>query len=119
MLRPTSAVFVFCALLSAARPSTGPLHLLDAHDLALPAFPLATASSAATIVLPPDAASVVRIAAADFAADVERVTGIRPQILDTPLPSDSGPRVVVQLDPALAGHWEAFRLSATADTLLV
>lgn len=80
-------------------------------------FPLVTAGRAASIVVPNDAPEVVRTAARDFAADVEAVTGVRPRILDS---ADApGPRVEVGFDPALSGHWEAYRISATADVLIV
>ena len=63
----------------------------DATD----AFPLVARGRAAVLVVPPDAPEVVRIAASDFAADVERVTGIRPEILPAAPPDDRRPRVIV------------------------
>jgi hypothetical protein len=85
------------------------------------AFPLVVGGRTAVVVVPDDAAEVVRIAAQDFAADVERVTGVRPEVntrtsTDTP---NAGPRVEVVLAPDLAGRWEAFRLSATREVLTV
>lgn len=81
------------------------------------AFPLVAAGRAAPLVLPADAPEVVRIAARDFAGDVERVTGLRPEILNTSPPS--GPRIHVSISASLAGRWEAFQLSATTDILTV
>ena len=105
--------FTFAVLLpSAARAA---VELVPAGSSA---FPLVVANRAAPVVLPADAPEVVRIAADDFAADVERVTGVRPAILAT-APAASGPRITVTLSPTLAGRWEAFQLSATADTLTV
>lgn len=79
------------------------------------AFPLVADGAAAPIVVPASAPEVVRVAAADLAADIERVSGKRPEILDTP-PADARPRVIVAAEPpaALAGRWEAFQLSASA-----
>ena len=73
---------------------------------------------AAPFVLPPNPPEVVRIAARDLAADIERVTGVRPEVLNTP--PASGPRILISLaPPSLSHRWEAFQLSATADTLTV
>jgi len=96
-----------------------PLVLLGA-DSAASAFPLVVEGRAAPIVVPPGAPEVVEIAARDFAADVERVSGVRPDILDTP-PADAAlPRVELSLAPAsLAGRWEAFQLSANPRSLVV
>ncbi len=85
-----------------------------------PAFPLVAEGRAAPLVVPADAPEVVKIAARDFAADIERVAGVRPEILDTPPADASIPRVELALSPAsLAGRWEAFQLSATTRTLTV
>jgi len=111
-------VLTACLLLPAAAPAAVQLQTAAAADIA-DAFPLVVADRAAPIVLPPDAPEVVRIAARDFAADVERVTSRKPVIMNTGLPRSAGPRVEVVLDPSLAGNWEAFRLSATADVLTV
>jgi hypothetical protein len=82
------------------------------------AFPLVVAGRAAPLVVAPDAPEVVRIAARDFASDVERVTGVRPEILAT-APDAASPRIEIALAPSLAGRWEAFQLSADARTLSV
>jgi hypothetical protein len=81
------------------------------------AFPMVADGRAAPICIPPQAAEVVRIAARDLAADVERITGQRPEIRET-LP-ERGPSIRVTLAPNGADHWETFRLSATADTLTI
>ena len=80
------------------------------------AFPLVAQGRAAVLVVSPDAPEVVRIAATDFAADVERVTGVRPEIVPVAPADDARPRVVVAAEPSpeLAGRWEAFQLSARA-----
>lgn len=96
------------------------VELLPANQpVSAPSFALVSKSKeAAAICLPADAPEVVRIAARDFAADVERVTGVRPALLTTP--PASGPRILISLAPsALSNRWEAFQLSATADTLTV
>ena len=84
-----------------------------------PSFALVSKSKeAAPFVLPPNPPEVVRIAARDLAADIERVTGVRPEVLNTP--PASGPRILISLaPPSLSHRWEAFQLSATADTLTV
>ena len=81
------------------------------------AFALVSGRDAAPLVIPADAPEVVRIAARDLAADIERVTGVRPKILNTPPPA--GPRILITTPPSLSGRWEAFQLSAAADTLTV
>lgn len=80
-------------------------------------FPLVSDHRAAPLVLSADAPEVVRIAARDLAADIERVTGIRPEVLNTP--PTSGPRIEITTPASLSGRWEAFQLSATADTLTI
>jgi len=82
------------------------------------AFPLVAEGRAATLVLPHEAPEVVRIAARDFAADVERVAGVRPEILEVP-PTDERPRVEIAWSSELAGLWEAFRLSGSQRVLSV
>lgn len=112
--------FVFGLLLALNLATTLPSDARAAVELAppgAPAFPLVAAHRAAVLVVPADSASVVHVAAADLAADVERVTGLRPAVVATP--PASGPRITVALSPGLAGRWEAFQLSATPDTLTV
>lgn len=82
-----------------------------------PSFPLVANGVAAVIVVPDSTPEVVRIAAADFAADVTRVTGIRPAIAAT-APA-SGPHITLEFPSSLTGKWEAFQLSASADILTV
>ncbi len=81
-------------------------------------FPLVVANRATPLIVSPDAPEVVRIAARDFAADVERVTGVRPEILAV-APDAALPRVEIALSSALSGRWEAFQLSADAQILRV
>lgn len=81
------------------------------------AFPMVADGRAAPICIPTQAAEVVRIAARDLAADVERITGLRPEIRET-LP-ERGPSIRVSLSLHAVDHWETFRLSATADTLTI
>ena len=80
-------------------------------------FALVSGRDAAPLVIPADFPEVVRIAARDLAADIERVTGVRPKILNTS--PASGPRILIATPPALANRWEAFQISASADTLTV
>lgn len=94
--------------------------LLAAVDRVSPdqaSFPLVYNQQAAAIILSPGTTEVVRIAARDFAADVERVTGVRPAIRETP--PDSGPLIRITTPRSLAGKWEAFQLSANTGTLTV
>ncbi len=81
------------------------------------AFPLVSGDRAAPLVVADDAATVIRIAVRDFADDVERVTGVRPEILNRS--PDNAPYVQVRIIPELKDHWEAFRLSANAQVLAV
>jgi hypothetical protein len=83
------------------------------------AFAVVRGGRAAQVVLPPGAPEVVRIAAAAFAADVELVTGTRPKVAPSVSARAAGARIELRLDAALAGRWEAFRISATADRLVV
>lgn len=84
------------------------------------AFPLVSSGSAAPIVLPPDAPEVVQIAARELASDIAAVTGAKPAVLSAADAPASGPRVNLALAPPdLAGRWEAFRLTATPDTLTI
>src|SRR4051812_14821060 len=57
-------------------------------------FPLASAGRAATLVTSPEDAKVVGIAARDLAADVERVTGIKPTVAAA-VPAVAGPTVLI------------------------
>ncbi|BET67112.1 glycosyl hydrolase 115 family protein [Opitutales bacterium ASA1] len=104
--------------------AAAPLHPLPIDaDEAVPAeaFPVVVDGRAAVILVPHEAAEVVRIAARDFAADVERVTGVRPEVKTRTATdaSNTGPRVEVVFASDLAGHWEAFRLSATSEVLTI
>lgn len=81
-------------------------------------FPLVAEGRAAALVVPPDSREVVRIAARDFAADVERVTGVQPEILEA-RPTNDRPCVEIVHLPGLAGRWEAFQLSATQQVLTI
>lgn len=115
------AVLVAVSLAPVLLPfASGAIALLPSSAATAPAFPLVADGRAAPLVLPADAPEVVRIAARDFAADVERVSGVRPEILDTPPADAARPRVeLVLAAPDLAGRWEAFRLSATPGALSV
>ena len=103
----------------AATASNAAVELRPLNASPTPAFPLVAHGAAATLVLPADAPEVVRLAAADFAADVERVTGRRPELTDTPPADPTRPRVTIALSAALAARWEAFQLSATTTELTV
>lgn len=81
-------------------------------------FPLVDAGVAAPIIVPGRVPQVVRIAAEDLADDVERVTGVRPEILER-RPGSGQPAVVLRLAADAKDHWETFRLSATSDTLVI
>lgn len=82
-------------------------------------FPLLRSGEAACIVVPPALHEVVKIAARDFAEDVFAVTGVRPEIVPDVAQAGDRARIEVVLDPALAGRWEAFQLSAAARALMV
>lgn len=96
----------------------GGVELVEPTDAATAVFSLVDAV-AAPLVVPAEAPPVVRLAARDLAADIARVTGQRPEILDTLPTGFTGPCVRVALSAALAGRWEAFQLSATPDELTV
>ena len=82
-------------------------------------FPLVVGGVAAPLVLPADAAEVVKIAARDLAADIASVTGAKPEILAAAPTDKNLPRIELVLAPDLAGRWEAFRLSASSNVLTV
>jgi hypothetical protein len=99
-----------------------PLAALD-RPTAATDFPIAANGKAAAIFIDPANPETVRVAAEAFAADVERVTGVKPQVLTSlasPLPAnlivvgvlDKSPEIdklvsVRKLDAsAVAGKWE-------------
>jgi hypothetical protein len=100
-----------------------PLVVLDRPSAAKD-FPIAANGQAAAIYVAPQNPETVRVAAEAFAADVERVTGVKPQVLTSlaaPLPGslivvgvlDKSPEIdklvsARKLDAsAVAGKWEA------------
>src|ERR1022692_3359780 len=67
-----------------------PLVALDRSSAAAD-FPIVANGQAAAIYVAPQNPETVRVAAEAFAADVERVTGVKPQVLTslaTPLPEN-------------------------------
>jgi hypothetical protein len=84
------------------------------------AFPLVSKpTGTAVICVSTTSPQVVQIAARDLAADIERITGSRPAIANA-RPAAGRPRIELILAPAsLTGRWEAFQLSASADTLTI
>lgn len=98
-------------------------------------FPLVVNGRAATIVVDPAEAEVVRIAAGLFAGDVERVTGVRPSVIEGAAPRKAGEPVVLigtlgqsalmkdlvnrgKLDDrAIRGKWETFVIATVPDPL--
>src|SRR3954464_8896768 len=96
-------------------------------------FPLVDGGRSANLVVSPFDSKVVTIAARDLAADIERVTGRRPEVLDFTVAMDR-PSVLIgtlghhpvidelvargRLDvTALRGSWESF-LIATVENVL-
>ena len=96
-------------------------------------FALVAAGRAADILIAPEDFKVVALAAQDFAADVERVTGIRPGVR-TQSADTNGPVVLAgtlghsapidrlvsagKLDvSAVRGQWETFLIATVADPL--
>jgi hypothetical protein len=108
---------------AAAQPLQPVVKLVDAapvRSAAAPStFPLVAGGVGAPIVLPPDAAEVVKIAARDLAADIATVSGTRPEVLAAAPKDPRRPRVELVLAPDLTGRWEAFRLSAKPGVLTV
>jgi hypothetical protein len=105
-------------------PLFGAVDLVDSSPASQPApastFPLVAGRAAAPIVLPPDAPEVVRIAARDLAADIAAVTGATPEVLTAKPDGADRPLIELLLSPQdLTGRWEAFRLSATPNGLIV
>jgi hypothetical protein len=84
-----------------------------------PAFPLVAGGVAAPIVLPTNAPEVVKIAARDLAADIARITGITPEVLAAAPADKHRPRVELVYASDLAGRWEAFRLTASSNVLII
>ncbi|HWA25340.1 MAG TPA: glycosyl hydrolase 115 family protein [Lacunisphaera sp.] len=96
-------------------------------------FPLVDARQAASIVASPEDFKVVNLAASDLAADIQRVTGRRPEIFPATA-GLAGPLVLVgtvghsplidslaaagKIDSsALRGAWECFVIATVADPL--
>ncbi len=95
-------------------------------------FPLVAGGKAATIVFSPEDHKVVTLATRDLAADIQRVTGVKPAV--AAFPSVSGPAVLVgtlgqsplinglidagKLDVQdLSGAWESFLITTVTDPL--
>jgi hypothetical protein len=100
----------------------GTPHASAAVDLLAPeeapadsAFPLVVHRRAAVLCVAPSEPAVVLLAVRDLATDVERITGVLPEITEHP-PADARPFVHIVTDPGLAGRWEAFQLAAEAGT---
>ncbi|MCP8898280.1 glycosyl hydrolase 115 family protein [Gilvimarinus xylanilyticus] len=111
-------LFLFLLLaLTAQADNIRPLTTPPADHSSATAFELVSGNRAAPIVVAENAAKVIQIAVRDFAADVERVTGVRPDILNTP-PRNT-PFVQVGLAADLQNRWEAFQLSADSTVLAV
>ncbi|MCB1129655.1 MAG: glycosyl hydrolase 115 family protein, partial [Verrucomicrobiae bacterium] len=91
---------------------------VDLTSDASSAFPLVKDGVAAPIVVAGDVPKVIRLAAEDLAEDVERVTGVRPEIVGR-RPESGKAAVELRLAPDSRGHWETYRLSATDETLVV
>lgn len=112
----------FALAVGAVGGAAAEVRLLSDSPAAIPSgrFPLVAGGRAAPIVLPPASPEVVQIAARDFADDIARVTGVKPEILTAAPTNPAAPRVELLLAPAdLAGRWEAFQLSATANVLTI
>ena len=116
--RPFNVVSLVGLACFFALPLFGAVNLIEPAANAQPAFPLVAGGSAAPIAISPDAPEVVRLATRDFADDVARVTGLRPELVDT-MPPGNTPHIFVTISSSLAGRWEAFRLSASSNTLVV
>lgn len=117
-VRVLRTLLLFCLLPLAAQAAD--IRVLPAGGEAeaqSTAFPLVVRDRAAPLVVAEDAPRVIQIAARDFADDVERVTGLRPDILHR-RPSNS-PYVQLGVVSALEERWEAFRLSADTQVLSV
>ncbi len=93
--------------------------LVETRAMGGQGFSLVRSGEAACLVVPPTLHEVVKIAARDFAEDVFAVSGVRPEIVSDVAQAGDRACIEVVLDPALAGRWEAFQLSATARTLVV
>jgi len=94
------------------------------------AFELASPKAAATILVPPAEPECVRLAAADLASDVERITGHRPPVVDTldachrhcvvlaTATCRESRRLLERFSPRIAegmeAKWEAFRVRTVA-----
>ncbi len=108
------------------------LQIVDALGQAAD-FPIVINGRAASILVHPAEAEVVRIAAGLFAEDVARVAGVRPDVvISSDAAGIAGPVLIIgtvgksallgdlassgKLDPkAIEGQWEAFQVDAIAD----
>ena len=123
-------VVVGCSRAVAATGLTVKYDLTAASDI-----PLVANGRAATIVVDPAEAEVVRIAATLFAEDVGRVTGVKPSVIAGAAPSKTDKPLVLigtlgqsapieelirrgKLDPAaIEGKWESFLITTVSDPL--
>ncbi|MDY0167577.1 MAG: glycosyl hydrolase 115 family protein [Thermoguttaceae bacterium] len=104
--------------------------LPTARAVAAAPFALSTPEMTAAILVPPEEAECVVLAAEDLAADVERITGRRPAVVrdaaqagdacvllatvDKPAPAALVESLVPGLAGQLKGKWEAFRVLSVA-----
>src|ERR1035441_6208042 len=98
-----------------------PLVALDRPSAATD-FPIAANGQAAAIFVAPGNPETVRVAAEAFAADVERVTGVKPQVLTSlaaPLPANLIVVGVLDKSPEIDKLVSARKLDASAATRTV
>ena len=83
------------------------------------AFPLVANGKAAVILLPKRAPEVVQIAAGNLAEDIEAVTGTKPVVTSSSMDVYGLAHIQLELAPQPAERWDAYRLSATEDSLTI
>ncbi|MFV0337399.1 MAG: glycosyl hydrolase 115 family protein, partial [Chthoniobacterales bacterium] len=84
-------------------------------------FPLVNEGRIASIILPPQAPEVIKIAAGCLAEDIAEVSGKKAAVLSAEAAKNvNGPRIELLLAPKnLVGKWETFQISATPEVLTI
>lgn len=129
MLRILPPLILACSVL--IQPAAALTWIIDDHRSSPRDFPLVEKGKAATLVISPDDFKVVEIATRDLAADIERITGARPDVT-TSAPTNGSPVVLIgtlgyaplidaliasgRLDVGdLEGQWESFVIATVTD----
>ena len=129
ILNHRALIFLFTLLAPALMPAA---ELRVAENFQPGDFPLVFGKHAAAVCVDDNDFTVAKIAATNFIADVERVTGNKPELLSAPAKADAivligtlgHSRLIDQLvadgkisATAIRGQWESFFIATVADPL--